>query len=259
MSRTLGQVWILAVSVIAASVSIAAAAPPADQLLPGSTKGYISVGDVDELLEKWDRTQLGQLMNDPVMEPFADDLRRQMKEAWTKAHRELGIEWDDIKELPTGEVTAALVYPPGGEPAFAVLVDVTDNRAKADEFLQRVAKLLIEDGAKRSEREELGTKLTVFEFPPSEGSDEPPHTAIYFINDEMLCATSSLAMTRQLLGNWSGEGKDRLADHDPYRLVMSRCSADANELVPDLKWFVEPIAYAEALRWTAERAGAVED
>lgn len=259
MSRTHGQVWILAVSVIAASGSIAVAAPPADQLLPSATKGYISVSDVDELLEKWERTQLGQLMNDPVMEPFADDLRRQMKEAWTKAHRELGIEWDDIKELPTGEVTAALVRPPGGEPVFAVLVDVTGNREKADEFLQRVAKLLDEEGAKRSEHEELGTKLTVFEFPPSEGSDESPHTAINFIKDEMLCVTSSLAMAKQLLENWSGEGEDRLADHGPYRLVMSRCSAEANELVPDAKWFVEPIAYAEALRWTAERAVGNKD
>jgi len=258
--RTLCQVWILAVSASVVSVTIAVAAPPAaDQLLPSMTKGYISISNVHELLEKWDQTQLGQLMNDPVMEPFAEDLRRQLKEAWTKAHRELGIEWDDIKELPTGEVAAAVVYPDGGEPAFAVLADVTDNRAKADEFLERAAKLLLDEGARRSEQESLGTKLTVFEIPAGEDGDEPPRVAIYFIKDEMLCVTSHMALAKQLLERFDGESDGRLADHGPYQSVMNRCSAEAAELVPQVKWFVEPIAYAEALRWTADRAGIIED
>ena len=50
---------------------------PSDKLLPKTTKGYVSVPDLDKLLKSWDTTQLGKLMADPVMKPFTEDLKQQ--------------------------------------------------------------------------------------------------------------------------------------------------------------------------------------
>ena len=55
-----------------------AAAPPADQLLPTTTKGFLSVPDVEDLETRWEQTQLGKLAADPVMKPFSEDLERQI-------------------------------------------------------------------------------------------------------------------------------------------------------------------------------------
>ena len=48
-----------------------------EELLPGVTKGFLSVTNVTELGGRWNKTQLGHLMNDPAMEPFVKDLRHQ--------------------------------------------------------------------------------------------------------------------------------------------------------------------------------------
>jgi len=44
--------------------------PTSESLFPETTKGYLSVGSVDQLREAWDKTQLGQLTKDPAMKPF---------------------------------------------------------------------------------------------------------------------------------------------------------------------------------------------
>ena len=49
-------------------------APPADQLLPATTKGFVSLPNVDDFRQRWGQTQLGKLAADPIMKPFADDL-----------------------------------------------------------------------------------------------------------------------------------------------------------------------------------------
>ena len=61
------------------------AAQPSAELLPGSTKGYLSIPDLDQLQAKWHETQLGQLVSDPTMEPFVEDLRRQISSRFDQA------------------------------------------------------------------------------------------------------------------------------------------------------------------------------
>jgi hypothetical protein len=78
------------------------ATPPTEELLPNTTKGYLSVPNVDQLEEAFNKTQMGQLANDPAMKPFIDDLKRQLREQWTKSHQKLGISWEDLDGVPAG-------------------------------------------------------------------------------------------------------------------------------------------------------------
>ena len=45
------------------------------------------------------------------MKPFVEDLRRQLQEKWTKTHRKLGIKWDDLEGVPSGEVAIGVLCP----------------------------------------------------------------------------------------------------------------------------------------------------
>ena len=78
------------------------AAQPSETLLPRTTKGYISVQNLDRLQKDFNKTQLGQLLEDPIMKPFADDFRRQLQQKWTKSHHKLGVTWDKGKRALDG-------------------------------------------------------------------------------------------------------------------------------------------------------------
>jgi len=87
------------------------AAKPSHVLLPATTKGYVSVADLEQLIEQWDQTQLGKLMKDPTMQPFVEDLKRQIKARLSKSGASLGISWEELKTVYGGEVSAALIQP----------------------------------------------------------------------------------------------------------------------------------------------------
>ena len=75
----------------------AVAGPPSDVLLPRTTKGYVSVAQPAEFEERWDKTQFGQMLNDEVMQPFVEDLRKQLQDKYRAVEDKLGITWDDLE------------------------------------------------------------------------------------------------------------------------------------------------------------------
>ena len=87
------------------------AAPTSESLLPATTKGYIATSDVDEVRAKFRETQLGELVNDPVMKPFIDDLKDQIGAKLEKAGKRMGLKWADMEGVYGGEVALALVQP----------------------------------------------------------------------------------------------------------------------------------------------------
>ena len=65
--------------------AVQAAAPKSENILPDTTKGYVSIGDVDALRDAFNRSQWGLLVKDPVLQDFVKDFQRQLKEAWRPA------------------------------------------------------------------------------------------------------------------------------------------------------------------------------
>jgi hypothetical protein len=74
----------------------ALAARPSEELLPNTTKAYISIPDLEKLSAAWNKTQLGQLVNDPEMKPFVEDLQRQLKAKFSQAGVRLSVTFDDL-------------------------------------------------------------------------------------------------------------------------------------------------------------------
>ena len=88
------------------------AVPPSEELLPGTTKGFLCMSDVGQLSQQWNRTQLGKLMADPVMDPFLKDLRRQFDDRFSDLRDRLGLTMDDFRGVPAGELSIATTAPP---------------------------------------------------------------------------------------------------------------------------------------------------
>ena len=247
------RLQLAAVVVLFATGAVARAVPPTDTLLPDSTKGYVAAADVDTLIERWNETPLGKMFNDPAMKPFTDDLRRQIKEKWSKSHARLGITVADLQGLATGEACLAVVLPKGADASLIILADVTGKEKQAAAKLETIAANLKVQGAKATKQKLPGVEISVFDTAPKHDRDHG-FTTVHYIKQGLFVATDSLALARDVAARLDRPQQQTLAAVEAYKTVIKRCREADPNLQPDLRWFVEPIGLAEALRtWETNR------
>lgn len=227
----------------------AAHEPLAEFLLPQNTKGFLCVTNITDLNAQWNKTQLGQLMNDPVMQPFSKDLNRQLQSRMAHLEDRLGLTMDDLREIPSGELTVALIQPKEGDEALATVMDATGRLDKARAMLAKATKRLTERGATQSQSEIAGTTVLAFDVPPP--ADDPEshrrHTA-YFIRENWFGVADSPDVVEFILRHMAGESGKSLGTFTAFQEVMRRCQKDGGDMVPGVRWWIEPIGYAEASR-----------
>ena len=222
------------------------AAPRSEDLLPDTTKGYISVGDVGALRDAFNRSQWGQLLNDPVLQPFVEDFRRQLREKGIQRLENLGLAWEELAEVPGGEASVAMIQPGPGRMAVVVVVDVTGHEAQAQALLKKIDARLAARGAERLP----GDTTVVFQLPRPEGAQHDLQVA-YSLSDNLLVASDDLEVLQAIEAARKSPRKDSLASLKSYHDIMARCQESAGATAPHLRWFVEPFGYVEMLRSTS--------
>ena len=235
--------------VLALCTTWASAAVRSDRLLPETTKGYLSIVDVEQLHKKWDATQLGQLMNDETMKPFAEDLQRQLKNKFSQTGVKLMVTVDDLKGIADGELAIALIQPENDKKqhAMALLVEVGQHRAKAQTLLEKVSKNQIEKGAKKTSLKQGAVEITGFVLPKKK---ELPDGAqvFYFLHDGLLVAVDHAKTAQDLAARLSGDTKHSLHELASFTAVMKKLEEESGDLKPDVRWYVDPFGYAEVSR-----------
>lgn len=225
------------------------AALPSDTLLPNTTKAYVSVKDVDLLRTEFEKTQLGKLVNDPLMKPFVEDLRKQLESKLGNTEIRLNINLDDLKNVYGGEVGLAVIQPGGDveQHALVLLVDVTNHLQQANALLANIDKQLQQQKAKKSEQKIDGATLISYELPKKRGAKEAQR-AFYFVHKDQLVATDHEDTAEEILSRLAGGGKDALKDLPAFKSVADRCEKAFGDAPVHLRWFVEPFGYAETMR-----------
>jgi hypothetical protein len=222
------------------------AVPPAADLLPDTTKGYLSVADVQELIDAFDKTQLGQLANDPTMKPFVEDLKRQLREKWTQTHQKLGITWEDLEGVPSGEVAIALILPNETSHALAIVADVTGREQQTEAMLAKIDEQMAAEKAERTERRVLDATVIVFDIPKRD--ELPARQVAYLVKDDLLAATDDLKVMQGIVRRLGQPGGDSLSGLSAFQAITKRCEDAASGLEPQARWFIEPFGYADAVR-----------
>jgi hypothetical protein len=205
---------------------------------------------MSSLSDHWNKTQLGQLVKDPAMKAFIEDLRRQFNERWSGARERLGFALEDLQGLPGGEVAGALIQPGPEQVASVLLVDVTGHRKEADALLEKVSANLKKQGATLSQHEVSGVKVKEFALAKAhgKGSDEPQLYAIFFLKDDLLGVCDDLEVAKGMLARALRKSGGSLAEVPAYQAVMKRLKADAGKEVAQVRWFIQPMGYLEVLR-----------
>ena len=238
---------LLAFSILLVSSAPMLAAVPSDRLMSLTTRGYASIGNIEELCEKWNQTQMGQLVQDEAMQPFIEDLKKQLKRKITGLRDKLGIEWSDLRDVAGGEIGLGLVERENDRAAIALVVDVSGHRSEMNAFLAKVGKELSKRGATKETLDVSGTGMIIYTI-PAKGEKDIEHTAVYFVKDNMLCATDSRLEAEEMLRRFDGAAGSRLVDAKPYQVTMGRCRKESAGIVPQIRWFMDPFGYARAVR-----------
>ncbi len=224
---------------------------PNEELLPATTKFCILISDLDELQTNFDLTQLGQMVNDPLMRPFVDDLRRQLRERIDEEGRSVGLTWDDVDAIDGGEICFAQIQPDGDEDqqATVVIIDVSGHQQQTQKVLAKIHRKQLELGATYSTElvPQTQTQLKIYTFPP-ENDGSQAEQRILFLHEEQLFGVNHKQAAIALRRRCEGEPTDRLADLTAYQGVMQRIAAEyekQGDPAPHLRWFLEPYGFTQ--------------
>lgn len=239
---------LLAVGILSFAQRSVDAAPKAATILPNTTKSYVSIPDYDKAAANFDETQIGKLMADPVMKPFTEDLKNQVKQKLIAGGVKLGITLDDLKGVYAGEICFSTNQPEGPKSDAVVLtVDVTGKQAQVAALMAKISQNQKANGAKESQVTIAGKGVTKFELPKEPG-DIGPEEAYYVVQNDLLIATDSEGTLKYILEALSAGKTDNLLSLDAFGKVLTRAEAGRSADTYDFEWFVEPFGYAEVVR-----------
>jgi len=237
----------MALAALAAAASpcaIAGSFVPSETVFPATTRAWLSVANPQELQASFDRTQYGQLLKDPVMKPFVDSFRAQLRSAGKQRLGKLGLTLEDLEKVPGGEIALAVIEPTPGTMAAILLVDTTGHEAETKALLDQVEKRLLEQKATKAGQTAPG--MTVFNLPPEPNGVNGRQRQVAIVsNPGVLVVGDSPAVVGQVVASLTKGLKDSLASLPAFQAVVARCGKQVPPSAAPLRWFVDPLGYAK--------------
>jgi hypothetical protein len=140
------------------------------ELLPPSTRAWVSIPDLERFEAQFDKTQIGQLAADPDIKPFFESAKKQMQDFMDEKNLRTGLRIEEISAFRSGELCIAGVLQDleGGQPArgshgVVLLVDVTGKEEKAQQAILDInAELVKKSGGKLEPVEISGVEVTKY-------------------------------------------------------------------------------------------------
>jgi hypothetical protein len=247
-------------------LSIVAASPvsartPAEKIFPDSTKGFLSIRNLKELGKQWSKTQIGVLMNDPIMEAFKKDLQEQLNH---RMEENFGLTLDGIEQLPSGEIAIGMIAIPNQVPGYVCTMDIADRRKETEDYLKRLTDKLTNTGVKRTAEQYKEHEIVIFAFPErsqpikadspkSKGTQTTTESidrfAYYFIRDNYLIVSDQKDLLKLITDRIDNPTGKSLADVEDYQATLKRCLDDMpKDSEPLIQWYIEPLNYGESIR-----------
>jgi len=219
-----------------------------ESIAPPTTKAFYSIADLNDFRVRFEKTQLGLLMKDPVTKPFAEDLEQQLQTRIAKTGVQVGLTLQDVEGVAAGE-TAVIVIQPGGDKtkhSTAMMVDITGNHKEASKLLFKSSKDLVASGAVKSSLVIKGAPVTLHTMPVRKGETKA-RQIYHVIATDLLIATDSVDTVTGLVGRVT-MGGESLAGTTNFKTCMGRVATKSGKVKPQIRWFIEPFGYAEVSR-----------
>lgn len=216
--------------------------PPTEDLLPETTVSFIQVDNFRDLIEKLRETSFTQMFEDDAIAPLRDGLLEEAKAAYQEAKGELGPEFDDLAELPAGEMTFAVIAPRRKNPEYMLILELDDNTEAIDRVLDS-GRAFVEDSTEQeitTEESDDGIEYESFNVDSKRIK--------FFRLGGLLVGSTSESELDAFVDRWAGREVEKvrpLSSNRKFVTIMNRCRGN-NELKPEARFFVDPIALAKS-------------
>lgn len=224
-----------------------------DQFLPSTTKGYLSIPDVDQFVARSSGTQLGQMTDDPTLKEFAEDLSRQMKLKLGHTQARIGLTLDDLQGINSGEAAIASIEPGPGKHAMVLLADVAGNEKEAAILLYKMSKNVVGKGGKKALLRIEKRSVTQLDI-PARGPKLKGRSVYHLLAGNWLIASDSPTEIASVLQRIdSGGDAKSLANLPAYAKTMHKAKATIKGDDWQLRFFVEPFGYMNIVKALSEK------
>ena len=208
---------------------------PNDRLLPPSTYLYVTVPNVSDLKSGFEKSHIGQLLKDPKLHDFLEDLNKKFRELGDEFEKSVGLKLQDVLAIPDGEISIAVTVPTDEKKiAVAALLDFSKNSGSTiTALLEKAATGLEKNGFKKSTKDCEGSQMTVFQRTKDkdkekdkeekkDDADEPEFGSqfAYVIKNDTLIVSTSTGGVKDILKRWDGKHSDTLADVAGYKAIL---------------------------------------
>ncbi len=202
-------------------------------LLPQSTAGVLRIPNFPDFCEAWKKTHIGQLTEEPAMEPFIETQKKRARNFLNSVDNTIGLRPEDLYEITSGEVVGAwLPFQNDQRRPFAVclVADVRGLHAKADAVMEQIDKDLKAGGATRKDVVYRGETIRVYTTKPKPGQLKIDEIAIT-LSDVRVIAADRDTVVQDLLDAVAGKPKDKpLSELDIFQkgvAGLQRCDFTA--------------------------------
>jgi hypothetical protein len=190
--------------VTAMCTSASAERPSAMKLFPEESVVFIRMANAHEFAERFKETGMGRMLQDPQVRPLVERVYGNVGQLYAdKAEEMLGVTWDDLQNLPKGEVAFAIVARPNALPAFLLLIDQGDEPSIAERLVDRALEMAGEKGAEFSTEDISDVEVTVVRHPEADTQELG-----IFQRENTIVAATDPEVLRQLIWHWDGEDAD---------------------------------------------------
>ena len=243
MKRLNTGIVFLILTLVCASLSFAQI--KTDAFFPDTTKGYVSINNVNDLRTQWQTTEIGQIIMSDQFKDFRQSIFQGLEKSWTGR---VGMSIQDTLHLASGEAAFGLVAAPGKTPGFIIAIDVTDKKKEVDEFLTRLIRQSFDKKSGTSKKDTIQISatqtipVTVLVLPP-DNQYPAARTAYYAQVNNFLFASDQKELLAVLLN-----GTRPLNKVPAYAATMERCQADfAAPHEPQIRYFISPLEFGKAV------------
>ncbi|MCA9135368.1 MAG: hypothetical protein KDB00_01380 [Planctomycetales bacterium] len=225
-------------------------------LLPPSTAGVVRIPKLPSFCDAWRKTQIGQLIDSPEMQPFIDDQRERAASYMETLDRKIGVKPDDLYKMASGEVAVAWMSHEEDKRrpySLCVVADIRGKKKDADDAAEKIDADLKAGGATRKDVEHGKERIRVYRTKPKPGQLKIEEIVLTW-NDHRFIAADRQSVVTELLDVLDGKLPQRaFSDRESYKKVISDSSAAITQAKEEnatvcWEWYAQPFAMGRILR-----------
>jgi hypothetical protein len=248
MVRHLYRLSVTAVLVIFLQHGGFAQSPAIYSLLPESTQAVVWIPDSNDFINRWNRTTLHKLSEDPAIRPFFQEQQEIIQSRLMEVGWRLGVKPQELVEYFTGEIAVAWLEQPDERKPFALamVADIDDDSSTANQLLEDIDRALKSFQPGKKMVKYLDQEVTQYTLPRRPGQLLDENTYVAITSGKVL-VSDELAIVKDLIA--------RVLDHEVNTPTLAEdadfISSRENLGISgraQLEYFFRPLGIARVIR-----------